>query len=265
MLARASLWSAYTVFFLPDVVQLYIANFSGVVLGTTYLAVIAALGVDLAYRLRVVSATAAVQALAWGLYVAILTYLSRTDAQIVLSVAVHNHSLARVPVLLSALTFISGVNWVIVGIALGDYYILSPNALAVLFGGFQLVEVQVIKRYQRRHPLDVAAGGGGKAPAPLHDSESTIVGGPVQVVTDVGADAGDGAIVAGLARPVKVVPFDGIQTEAPVEVVGPAATCCPDMSDPVPEETRSNGPRTSACAAVGVIAVPVVVDNSASV
>ena len=46
MLARASLWSAYTVFFLPDVVQLYIANFSGVVLGTTYLAVIAALGVD---------------------------------------------------------------------------------------------------------------------------------------------------------------------------------------------------------------------------
>ena len=161
LLFAMSLWSGYAVWVLPTV-QVFVANFSGVVLPLFYLSVFATYSKPLP-RLRLVAATLAIETAAWLICWGIYTS-GRADAVTMggaitcavnctfflsplrkLHEAVTTRDLSRVPVLLSAVQFFQGLTWIIAAVLLRDDFILGINCAGFFFACLQLSVIAYIR------------------------------------------------------------------------------------------------------------------------
>jgi len=218
LLLCMSLWSAYTVFFLEGRVQLYLANFSGIVFGSVYLIIMIVLGKSFQRRAMLGAALVLLQLVAWAYFIILvktLDYEAAKNAGGVVTVVVNvsfffspmvalrtawkEKSTKRFPAALSFIMCASGVNWVIAGACIPDYYILVPNAIAIVMGSGQLCVVWLIKRNQS--PEASTGGLASEAADKTVDVSSIVPGGPASASTKSATPADQDAVQRGQATP----------------------------------------------------------------
>jgi len=189
-----SLWSGYAVWVLPTV-QLYVANFSGVVLPFTYLCFFAFHSRGAA-RARIVATTTLLLAAAWLIVWGIYAMSGSPSAVSIgggvtvacncaffvaplrkLREAITLRDLRHVPVTLSIVQFFQGLTWIIAAFLLRDNFILGVNAAG---WGFAILQLCVILYVKRRGPAQVAADGeaGPKALVLVNDADAAAASAP---------------------------------------------------------------------------------------
>jgi hypothetical protein len=212
LLFAMSLWSGYAVWVLPTV-QLYVANFSGVILPLAYLFFFA-LHSHGAARLRVVATTLLISAAAWLICWGVYVKSGRADATTIggavtvtvnctffiaplrkLHEAVALRDLSRVPVALSVVQFFQGLTWIIAAALLRDNFILGVNAAG---WGFAILQLCVIGYVKWRGP---GAGAGADADADAGASDAARKESPVPAAVDAGAVVLVDAAAAAAAAP----------------------------------------------------------------
>jgi hypothetical protein len=163
MLFTMTLWSGYAVWVLPTI-QLYVANFSGILLPITYLSFFAYYSKTLTARLYIICVTIAIEAAAWLICWGIYSASGRQDALMIggavtcavnctffisplrrIIEAVKLRDLSRTPVVLSIVSFFQGMTWIIAAILLRDAFILGVNAAGFCFACIQLLVIAYIK------------------------------------------------------------------------------------------------------------------------
>ena len=171
LLACMSLWSGYAVWVLPTT-QLFIANFSGVVLPLAYLFFFALHSRGWA-RVRIIGTTLAIEAVTWLICWGVYARSGRADATTIggaitaafnslffiaplnkLREALVTRDLSRVPVALSAVQFFQGMAWIVAASLLRDNFIMGVNSAG---WGMACIQLMVIGYIKYRGPLPVAA------------------------------------------------------------------------------------------------------------
>ena len=162
-----TLWSAYTVFVVPTV-QLYIANFPGMILPALYLCVFATYASSWAKRGRILAAGAAVLVAGWGFSAALFAGGGVSNAGAIsggvttcvsllfflsplaqLRVAVRELDISRVPVALSAVQCVQSAVWIFAAYHMRDGFIVTVNSAGLAFGALQLAIIAYVVRRQR--------------------------------------------------------------------------------------------------------------------
>lgn len=258
LLLCMSLWSAYTLFFLGDIVQMYLANFSGIAVAIVYLAIIVYLAKSWRRRAGLTVATIALQLAAWAYFVILARTVphgaAKTAGGVVavvvnvsfffsplaaLRTAWRNKDTSRFPVALSFIMFTASANWTVAGACIPDYYVATPNAVGTVMGALQLVVIGLIRRHNRSLGLPPGGSRAGGSRA------------------DCCADTGEGKVGT------KVPPTS---SDADVAAAGAAPTLtsgCSTASEGGLEGSSGSGGDSKRSSAVGEELVGVQVDNAA--
>jgi hypothetical protein len=169
-----SLWSAYTVWVLPTV-QLYVANFSGVIIPLIYMLIFFIYehrGWRL--RLRIVLLSVLAVGSSFGLYAgmfstnvpnaigigggvtAVFTVASHASPLKQLYLSVLELDTKRFPIMLSTVQLVQSAVWIIAGGFLRDYFIVGVNSSGFFFAIVQLSAITYIHVQRRRRGIGVA-------------------------------------------------------------------------------------------------------------
>jgi solute carrier family 50 protein (sugar transporter) len=176
LMSTLSFWSGYTSFLYSPVdrVDLYVGNFSGIVIPFVFLCAFVAMSKGWRAKATIVGATLAALAVTWAISVGI--FLSGTPNAVYISggvtvacnltffasplKAIHEAiarlDASRLPLLLSVVQVFQSLPWIIAGVLIKDYFILGVNATGEVFALVQLAGVAYIS--VRRKQLKLASG-----------------------------------------------------------------------------------------------------------
>lgn len=180
MLLTMSLWCGYTVWVLPTV-QVYVANFSGMILPIIYLTIFTIYAKSWVARAKIFSAMLLALAVTWGFSAGVYANGGVENATLIqggITAAVNvsfflsplrqlyraavETDLSRVPMLLSLVQFFQPVPWVIAGALLNDWFLTGVNSTGWAFGILQMGVILYVRH--KREQLDgVAAASKGAA------------------------------------------------------------------------------------------------------
>jgi hypothetical protein len=253
LMTTLSLWSAYTWYALPQV-QLFVANWTGMIIPAFYLVTFAVYAPTNAARVRIIGAGLLALAVTWGIGCGLFLGGASEPAKTLggvttasnitffvsplrqLYFAARELDIKRVPVLLSVVQVLQSTIWIIAGALLGDVFIVIVNSLGCGFALLQCSIVVYIVHARRRRGLGdagPAAGadagaesGKGVAGADSDSPSSARPSGKEPSGVESLAEQSQAALPAAnpLANPVSP---DGVQVVADGGAAGEAAASAP--------------------------------------
>jgi uncharacterized protein with PQ loop repeat len=235
-----TLWSAYTLFVIPTP-QLFVGNWSGMIIPLFYLAVFWWYAKQRAARLRIAGAAISALAFGWGLSCGLFLGGVANPASILGGIttasnvtffvsplrqlvrAVREMDTKRVPVLLSVVQIGQSTVWMVVGIMLEDFFIILVNALGCGFAVLQCSILLYIVSANWLHARRAAGKAGAVDGAEGKPLPSALPAEPVHAVTprdvplldDVGPVSPASSVDAVLAVPADSVPVDVSPSSVP--------------------------------------------------
>lgn len=163
LMAAMSLWSAYAVFVIPTI-QLFVANFSGVIIPLVYMTIFALYEPTFLGRIRHISSAIFILVATWGIAVGIFLggvpdaasvfgwFVSAVNCTFFIAPlkrlrdAIYEQDVSRVPTLLTYVQIGQSAVWMSAALLLGDPFILGVNTIGEAFAILQLAIILYVKR-----------------------------------------------------------------------------------------------------------------------